>query len=149
MSGFEGRVGANWMTKYERETAIANNHRYLNQLMEEILKGYRKNPKIHVLGFSQGAATASRWASQWSGKISTLILWAGGFAHDMRIDGAKKKFFDTHITMVYGNRDKFLSSESIQKQEIWLEILGKRPEKIVFDGGHELNEAILEKFFKK
>ncbi|MFC3416924.1 alpha/beta hydrolase [Algoriphagus hitonicola] len=149
LSGFEGRVGANWMTKYERETAIANNQRYLDQLMEEILGSFEKLPKIHVLGFSQGAATASRWASQWSGKISTLVLWAGGFAHDMKIEGAKEKFFDTKITMIYGNQDEFLTPESIQKQEEWLSILEKKPEKITFEGGHELNEAVLEKFFKK
>lgn len=149
LSGFEGRVGANWMTKYERETAIANNHRYLNQLMEEIMAGFRAKPKIHVLGFSQGAATASRWASQWAEKISTLVLWAGGFAHDMKIEGARENFFDTEITMIFGNRDEFLTPESVQKQKEWLDILGKKPEKITFDGGHELNEGVLEKFFKK
>ena len=38
--GFRGRVGANWMTRHERESAIANNHRYLDRLMEELLTGY-------------------------------------------------------------------------------------------------------------
>ena len=29
LKGFQGRVGANWMTKHERELAIENNHQYL------------------------------------------------------------------------------------------------------------------------
>ena len=37
LTGFSGRVGANWMTKHERETAIQNNHNYLDLLMEDLL----------------------------------------------------------------------------------------------------------------
>jgi hypothetical protein len=37
LEGFSGRVGANWMTRHERESAIENNNNYLNGLLENIL----------------------------------------------------------------------------------------------------------------
>ena len=89
---FQGRVGANWMTSYQRETAIANNHMYLNGMMEEVLSAFEQVPRIHLLGFSQGAATGTRWASQWKGTLDSLILWGGGFAHDLALELAKEKF---------------------------------------------------------
>lgn len=64
LNGFSGRVGANWMTKHEREIAIQNNHNYLDLLIGNLLSQYKERPKINVLGFSQGAATATRWASR-------------------------------------------------------------------------------------
>jgi hypothetical protein len=42
LEGFSGRVGANWMTRHERESAIDNNHHYLNGLLENILLKYKK-----------------------------------------------------------------------------------------------------------
>lgn len=149
LSGFQGRVGANWMTKHERELAIANNHRYLDGLMETVLSGFRQPPKIHVLGFSQGAATATRWASQWAEDLSSLVLWAGGFAHDMQVMGAREKFLNTKITVVYGNQDEFLNQESLEKQKEWFEKLHKKPEVITFEGGHELNASVLKRIFDK
>lgn len=145
LKDFQGRVGANWMTKHEREVAIANNHRYLNLLMEEILKNFKNLPKIHVLGFSQGAATASRWASQWSGQVDTLVLWAGGFAHDLSLDLSKEKFEKTHLILAYGEQDEFIKDEHLLQQNEWIKALGKSLITCSFQGGHELEPQALEK----
>ncbi|TDQ17409.1 putative esterase [Algoriphagus boseongensis] len=142
---FQGRVGANWMTKHERETAISNNHRYLDRLMEEILSKFSNPPKIHVLGFSQGAATATRWASRFPKQIDTMVLWAGGFAHDLHMPESREKFAETRIILVSGDRDPFLSAEVIQKQNDILQSLGKQGEKLWFSGEHEINSELLGK----
>lgn len=147
LTGFSGRVGANWMTKYERETAIQNNHRLLDQLMEELLAQYEERPKINVLGFSQGAATATRWGSQWAGKVGQVVLCSGGFAQDMILDEAKEKFADTKFTLVLGDKDDFITSESIEIQEKLIENLGKKARKLIFSGGHEIDIEMLSKIF--
>jgi len=113
LNGFAGRVGANWMTKHEREIAIQNNHNYLDLLMENLLSQYQDMPKINLLGFSQGAATATRWASRWNGQVYQLVLWAGGFAQDMVLEDAQEKFSKTKLTVVLGDQDEFITSESI------------------------------------
>tara|TARA_R110002012_G_scaffold322093_1_gene555228 strand:+ start:6748 stop:7395 length:648 start_codon:yes stop_codon:yes gene_type:complete len=143
LSGFAGRVGANWMTRHEREIAIQNNHNYLDLLMENLLSQYKETPKINVLGFSQGAATATRWASRWAGNLEQLVLWAGGFAEDMILEDAHEKFSKTRLTMVLGDQDEFITSESIDKQQDLIKSLGKEVKKLTFSGGHEIDIEML------
>lgn len=145
LEGFQGRVGANWMTKHERETAIENNHRLLNQLIDSLLEGYAETPKINVLGFSQGAATATRWASNWDKKIDKIVLWAGGFALDLNIHAAHDTFAETDLILVLGEKDDLITSESIVRQEELILSLGKPVKRLTFEGGHELDARVLEK----
>ena len=145
LEGFQGRVGANWMTKHERETAIENNHRLLDKLIGSYLEKYAKKPKINVLGFSQGAATATRWASVWEGKIDTLVLWSGGFALDLNLDAATDSFSQTELIMVLGEKDELITQESIHKQEELILNLGKEVRRLTFGGGHELEAGVLDK----
>ena len=42
LTGLAGRVGANWMTKHEREIAIENNHRYLDLDRKSAHEVFRK-----------------------------------------------------------------------------------------------------------
>jgi predicted esterase len=149
LEGFQGRVGANWMTRHEREIAIENNHRFLDQLLDSLLKKYPIMPQIKVLGFSQGAATLSRWVIHRREKISTLVLWAGGFALDMDLPAAKEKLESTRLIIAVGDQDELVTEESIQRQEEWIGRLGVPIERISFAGGHELNSEALAKIINE
>lgn len=113
--------------------------------MESLLSKYQEIPKINVLGFSQGAATATRWASRWSGQVEELVLWAGGFAQDMVLDDARDKFSETKLTMVLGDQDEFITPESIEIQEELIKNLGKTVKKETFAGGHEIDIEMLSR----
>lgn len=147
LNGFSGRVGANWMTKHEREIAIQNNHIYLDLLMESLRSLYKEIPKVNVLGFSQGAATATRWASRWAGEVNKLVLWAGGFAQDMVLEDARDNFLHTEFTLVLGDRDEFVTPESVEVQEELIRKLGKDVKKLTFAGGHEIDIEMLSVIF--
>ncbi len=149
LEGFQGRVGANWMTKHERETAIANNHRLLDGLIDSFLEKYRDKPSVKVLGFSQGAATATRWAAQWDGKIDSLVLWAGGFALDLNLDLARGAFAETELILALGEKDELITAENIQTQEKLISSLGKEIRRLSYPGGHELGPALLEKIINR
>jgi predicted esterase len=142
---FQGRVGANWMTKHEREVAIGNNQRYLNALLDQTLEKFPQVPKVHVLGFSQGAATSTRWASQWSGKIETLVLWAGGFAQDLSLELGREKFDQTEVILAFGDQDELIQEEHKKQQLELIQSLGKQPKVLSFSGGHEVNAALFQK----
>lgn len=145
LQGFSGRVGANWMTRHERERAIANNHRFLDSLLQDLLSKFKTLPKINILGFSQGAATATRWASNWEWNIDRLVLWAGGFATDLILEDARVKFLNTEIHLVLGEKDELISPESIEIQEELIRDLGKVVHRHFFSGGHELDQELLKK----
>jgi predicted esterase len=145
LEGFQGRVGANWMTKHERETAIANNHRFLTTLIDSLLVKYLRKPTVHVLGFSQGAATATRWASHWDGKIATMVLWAGGFALDLDLKVTRGAFSQTDVVLALGDQDKLISPDLIRKQEELISNLGIEVRQLSYSGGHEIEASMLEK----
>jgi predicted esterase len=149
LKDFQGRVGANWMTSYQRETAIANNHRYLNRMMDEVLSDFEQVPRIHLLGFSQGAATATRWASQWEGSLDSLVLWGGGFAHDLALEVAKEKFASTEVILVHGLEDELVTEESKKRQEELLLELGKPLNLVTFSGGHEIDPKTVERIINQ
>ncbi|WP_373521550.1 alpha/beta hydrolase [Aquiflexum sp.] len=148
LEGFSGRVGANWMTRHEREFAIENNHNYLNGLLENILLKYRNKPIIKVMGFSQGAATATRWVSQLSISVDSLILWSGGFAHDLNFQKTGEKLKNTEIMIVLGENDSMITTDSIEKQDEFLSLFPFEVKKLQFEGGHDLNIPLLQKIFE-
>jgi predicted esterase len=142
--GFSGRVGASWMTSHERETAIENNNHYLNEILESVLMKFSHTPSIKVVGFSQGAATASRWVSQLQVKVDKLVLWSGGFAHDLDVSRAGEKLKDTHVVVVIGDADPMVTAESIQKQNEFIASLPFDVERLEFEGGHDINLPLLK-----
>ncbi|PZX52552.1 alpha/beta hydrolase [Algoriphagus chordae] len=148
LKGFAGRVGANWMTKHERELSIQNNHRYLDLLMENLLSQYKDIPTIKLLGFSQGAATATRWASRWAGEVDQLVLWSGGFAQDMVLEDAREKFSQTEVSLVMGDQDDMIRPESIEIQQELIKNLNKDVKTMIFRGGHEIDIEMLSRILE-
>ncbi|PSL05723.1 alpha/beta hydrolase [Cecembia rubra] len=144
LEGFSGRVGANWMTRHERASAIINNNQFLNGILESLWIKYKEKPKLKVLGFSQGAATATRWVSQLSVPVERLILWGGGFAHDLEPGMAQEKLNDSLCYLAIGEQDHFLTPESLQKQDQLVKDLGIKAKKVYYPGGHEIDVELLE-----
>jgi dienelactone hydrolase len=63
-AGTPARVGATWMTREDREAEIADYVRYLDRALDAAAgRPGAAAPALGVLGFSQGAATACRWAA--------------------------------------------------------------------------------------
>ncbi|MCR9017113.1 alpha/beta hydrolase [Aquiflexum gelatinilyticum] len=145
--GFSGRVGAIWMTSHERETAIENNNNYLNSVLESVLIKYEVMPSIKVFGFSQGAATATRWVSQLAVQVDKLVLWSGGFAHDLNITQAGEKLKKTEVIVVLGDEDPMITDESIQKQNEFIATLPFEVTRVEFKGGHDLDLPTLRSIF--
>jgi predicted esterase len=145
--GFSGRVGAIWMTSHERETAIENNNHFLNEILESVLMKFNHKPSVKVIGFSQGAATASRWVCQSPVKVDKLVLWSGGFAHDLDLSLAGEKLKNTSVVVVMGNADPMITQESIQKQNEFIETLPFEVEKLEFQGLHDINLPLLKSIF--
>ncbi|MET4106186.1 phospholipase [Hymenobacter sp. UYP22] len=143
LQGTSGRVGATWMTRDDRLTEIADYVAYLNQLAEQLLPQASATVEITVLGFSQGAATVSRWLAQAVFRPSHLVLWAGGFPPDMELPTATQLLRQVPVTLVCGTDDEFVSEASLNQQQHFLEQLGAKPHLIRFPGGHALHAPTL------
>ncbi len=108
IKGFDGRVGAIWMTSHKREDEIADYKNYLNQIVAHFdLPRYTK-ATINLLGFSQGAATASRFAAQTKLKIDRFILWGGILPTEVENN---ERLMHMKRYIVYGEQDEFIQPQ--------------------------------------
>jgi len=136
------RVGASWMTRENRLADIANYLEYLNALYAHELRDHPTLP-VTVLGFSQGAATASRWVVDGKIRFDKLVLWAGMLPPDMNLEGAQQSLADKKVVFVYGLRDPFLTDERFTEMKAVVSAVGLSPAYLPFEGGHELHTPTL------
>ncbi|MFN4234350.1 MAG: alpha/beta hydrolase [Bacteroidia bacterium] len=146
LNGHSGRVGASWMTKEDRLTDIENYIQFLDSVYFENVKNTKA--KIILLGFSQGAATASRWAAMGKSKIDKLILWAGVFPPDLPFENCLNKINQLNPLLVIGNKDEFISAEEMQEKIKWLDSEKINYQLHTFEGKHDIDGNVLIDIYK-
>ncbi len=135
------RVGASWMTVENRLTDIDNYIRFLNEIYARELS--QVNVPMTVLGFSQGAATATRWAIDGSISFQRLILWAGILPPDLDFSKGHQILKDKETYLVYGTKDPFLNDSRFGEMKMLAEKLAIDPRIVVFDGEHVIDDKTL------
>ena len=136
------RVGASWMTKENRLTDIENYLTFLNSLHAHL--NLPSTIPVTLLGFSQGAATVSRWITTGKIEFDRMILWSGLFPPDMNFESAKGILKGKEIVFVYGKGDPFLNDEHYHSMETISSKLEVNPKVIAFEGGHEIAQDVLK-----
>lgn len=141
-----GRIGATWMTKEDRENEIRDYIEYLDNVLASFT--FPLHIQLHVLGFSQGAATACRWLFGTAYKPATLICWAGFFPPDMQWESPKYLDEKMKTYLVYGNQDEYINDSWRKEMEKVLSPLKKKPNIITFEGKHEIVDATLQQLIQ-
>ncbi len=134
------RVGATWMTREDRLTDIRNYNTFLNTVFE---KEFIEGAQITVLGFSQGAATASRWASEGTIAFDRLILWGGMLPPDFELPRQMEVLTRKEIIFVKGLDDPFVTDERYAAMNQLSSKLGITPQVVEYKGGHDIDETTL------
>lgn len=140
----ERRVGASWMTREDREHEIADYVRYLDLVAERVLEGIGADGvRRRALGFSQGVATACRWAALGQTSLHQLVLWAGGVPPDLPLEAHRERFTALDIVLVIGEEDEYAGPEAVARERARLEAHGIPHRGVTFRGGHRLSREIL------
>lgn len=138
-----GRVGASWMTKEDRLTEIEDQLQYLDSLLAHLKKQLPDTSyKIHVLGFSQGVATAWRWLMQGKSQVDSLTLWAGQSPREYPEQGMKR-FHKMKLFAVVGKKDQFVTKEKAEREHALLISKFTDIQVFNFEGKHEMNQVKL------
>lgn len=141
LNGFSGKIGASWMTRHQREEEILDYTNFLQLLYENVLKeNHCDEPKINVLGFSQGGATAFRWFAAKKFNCTNFILWASVFPEDLTFDVIPKT---TNVFLIYGTHDEFLTEERVVAVKKQLADSSMNCKIITFDGLHDIPKEVL------
>jgi len=142
--GPDNKVGATWMTREDRLTEIEDYVGYLDALHDAVFQRVdRRAATLTVLGFSQGAATASRWVAFGRSKVERLVLWGGLLPPDLDLVAAHDRFARLSLVLVAGRRDRFLDEHQLSEQVAALERHGFAPRTVRYPGGHGLNGKVL------
>jgi predicted esterase len=139
------RVGASWMTREDRLAEIADYVTYLDRVATEVrhhLAG--ASPRIVVLGFSQGAATVSRWLASSEHRADQLVLWGGSIPPELDLATWAERLQGAHITLVAGENDEYATPKVVAGEAERLSAAGVGYTLQRFAGGHAIDDDALE-----
>jgi predicted esterase len=138
------RVGATWMTREDRLSEIQDYLGYLDAVRAQVLGRLgRGDVPVVALGFSQGVATACRWAALGAAPPDALILWAHGLPPDLDLVADGERLRRLTVWLVAGERDPAYTPAVAGGDARRLAERGLRHEVVTFAGGHELDAAVL------
>lgn len=141
--GMDGRVGASWMTRAAREEEIHDYVAYLDALYRHLRDEWPESATVRVLGFSQGTATACRWATLGDAGIDQLILWAGGVPPDLDLDAHRERLNRLDLTLVIGTDDEYITDTRVVEEEARLDAHDIAYRTIRFGGPHRIEPEVL------
>lgn len=133
-------IGASWMTREDREHEIEDYIDYLDALLSRVMAPLDPAPRVHVLGFSQGVATAVRWVAAGGVRPARLVLWGSVPPTDLRDTGWMTGL---DVRLVHGTRDRLITPDAIEVALARLRREGAQVTVQRFEGGHRLDDGVL------
>lgn len=138
-------VGATWMTREDRDHEIADYVAYLDDVASAILEPFKARgtmPRIIVLAFSQGVATAARWITRGAIRPSEVILWGGLLPPEIDITNSEP-LRHSALHFVVGSRDQFVTDERVTAEERRLRDANLPYRLVRYAGGHGISREPL------
>ncbi|HEX5070788.1 MAG TPA: dienelactone hydrolase family protein, partial [Vicinamibacterales bacterium] len=127
-------VIASWMTRQDRESAIADNIEYMKRAVAAA--GGDDAARIVYLGFSQGASMAARAATRGAKAASGLILLGGDIPPDVRDDPS---VVIPPVLIGVGSRDTWYG-DRVAADIACLQARSVPHEVVRYEGGHEFTD---------
>jgi len=132
------RIVANWMTRQDRDLAIADNLAYVQRVLDTVRDERVVHGPLVFAGFSQGGAMAYRAAAR-LGADGMIIL-----AADVPPDVAAQPDLKLPTVLIgRGTTDRWYTADKHEADTATLAGLGVTVENCVFEGGHEWGDPFL------
>jgi len=131
-------IAASWMTRQDRELAIADNVAYVDRVVAAVRRAHPSAGGLALLGFSQGASMAFRMAALGAERPRAIVTLAGDVPPEIR--SATAASFPRAL-VARGERDTWYTAARSDADVAFLRSVGTLVEPLTFDGGHEWNDA--------
>jgi predicted esterase len=132
--GRSNDVVASWMTRQNRELAIADNIAYATSVVRTVSKEWSTGRPPVLSGFSQGVAMAFRCAAALKSPVKGVIALGGDIPPEL--DAVMLKRIPS-VLIGRGTRDEWYTPEKVAADEHRLRTAGVPVKVCTFDGGHE------------
>lgn len=140
------RIVSSWMTREDREHAIADNIAYVDAALARAeVAGFSPRhlarPEGHALravfvGFSQGAAMAYRAALMGAQPAAGIIALAGDIPPELKVDGRTRHPWPKVLVGV-GDKEQWYTGAKLDDDLAFLKARGIDSSVVRFKGGHE------------
>jgi predicted esterase len=134
-------VVASWMTRQDREAAIADNIAYVSTCIDAVAAEWPTVPIIVFAGFSQGVGMAFRAAAHTSRRAAGVIAVGGDVPPELET-GVLKRL--TAALIVRGMSDALYPAEKFAEDQRRLRESSVSVHAVEIDGGHEWSGAVTE-----
>ena len=136
------RIVANWMTRQDREFAIADNIAYVTRCIDAVRAEWPTLPKVVFAGFSQGVAMAFRAAVNTSPGVMAGVISVGG---DVPPEITPSELTRVSAALIArGSGDPLYSKEKFTDDERRLRDSSVKVQTLEFNGGHEWSGELIE-----
>jgi len=134
-------VVASWMTKEDRDHAIADNIEYVGHVLSAVAEERGLTRPLVYVGFSQGVAMAFRAAAFVQRPSDGVIALAG----DLPPDVAPVAATLPRTLIGRGTSDAWYTADKAAKDRDTLSAAGVSSLEHVFEGGHEWEACFIER----
>jgi predicted esterase len=134
-----GEVVGSWMTRLEREHAIADNVAYVAAVVAEVKRAHPSLGRPVYVGFSQGASMAYRAAAHAGHPCAGVLVLGGDMPPDVADDPAATL---PPVLAARGARDDWFTDAKLERDVERLRARGVSVRSVVFEGGHEWPEPL-------
>lgn len=128
------QVVASWMTKQNREEAIADNIEYVRTCLNAVAAEWATAPGVIFTGFSQGVAMAFRAAVYLAHPVGGVIAAGGDVPPELMPDELRRI---PRALIGRGTGDSLYSDAQFAADEARLRQSGVNVHTLLFSGGHE------------
>lgn len=132
-------MGASWMTREDRLHEIEDYLAYLDAVYEDVQSRIGRALPVTALGFSQGVATATRWAARTTAPLRHLVVWGGTLPPEVDLT----VFRAVRVTVVCGDRDELITAKVRDTEAAKWRAVGVTPEVKIFSGHHEVPAEVV------
>jgi predicted esterase len=134
----DAKVVASWMTREDRDQAIADNIAYVDAALDQVLA--RADVVLVFAGFSQGVAMAYRAALMGTRPVAGIIALAGDIPPELTA-GASPLQPWPKVLIGVGDTEEWYSPDRMETDRAFLEARGVPHAIERFAGGHEWTDA--------
>jgi predicted esterase len=134
-------VVASWMTRQDRELAIADNQAYVAAVIDAMDRERPNAPRLVVTGFSQGVAMLFRAATATSRAVDGIIAVGGDVPPE--IDAATLARVRQAL-VCHGTRDEWYTEAIFTRDVQRLRDADVSVRTLEFSGGHEWSEEVVQ-----
>ena len=131
-------VIAGWMTRQDRELAIADNVAYVNAVLDAAAREWTVTGVVFA-GFSQGTSMAFRAAAGSTYPVAGVIAVGGDIPPEIS-EAALRRC--ARILLCRGSTDEWYTAAKFAADIARVRAAASEPRAVEFDGGHEWNDAV-------